>query len=78
MELYSHLSSLQVSKPSVFEIFAVESLESLLKPSVLYALSLTTQRYPRYLLRILNHFDSIYTGLHAMIEYYYLKEWGIC
>jgi hypothetical protein len=76
MELYSHLNSIVIDKPSLFEHLAVDSLHALLKPALQQALFVFTQRYPRSLLWIYSKFDTLYFILHLIVESYYLSEWG--
>ena len=76
-QIYNQIGSIQISdKPSIFELIAIENLQSVLKPALDYAVSVYTQRYPRYLLWLNNRFDLYYTVLHLIIERYYLKEWN--
>jgi peroxin-12 len=69
-------SPVDTLKPSLFEILAEQQLAALLAPSVRYLLAITTHRYPRYLLRILNNFDEVYALLGIAVERYYLRTFG--
>ena len=69
-------SPVDMLKPSLFEILAEHQLAALLAPSVRYLLAITTHRYPRYLLRILNNFDEVYALLGLAVERYYLRTFG--
>ncbi len=69
-------SSVDTLKPSLFEILAEQQLAALLAPSVRYLLAITTHRYPRYLLRVLNNFDEAYALLGVLVERYYLRTFG--
>lgn len=63
-------------KPSLFELLAEQELAALLPPTLRYLLAVTTHRYPRYLLRILNNYDEIYALLSLGVEKYYLQTFG--
>lgn len=63
-------------KPSLFELLSEEQLNSLLPPTLRYLLNLTTQRYPRYLLRAFNSFDELYALLQLVVERHYLLTRG--
>ena len=69
-------STVDVSKPSLFELLSEAQLNALLPPSLRYLLALATHRYPRYLLRVLNSFDELYALLSLVIEKYYLTTFG--
>ena len=69
-------SPVDTLKPSLFEILAEQQLAALLAPSVRYLLAITTHRYPRYLLRVLNNFDEVYALLGVLVERYYLRTFG--
>ena len=69
-------SPVDVLKPSLFEILAEQQLAALLAPSIRYLLAITTHRYPRYLLRVLNNFDEAYALLGVLVERYYLRTFG--
>jgi peroxin-12 len=77
MEYISSITSpIDTLKPSLFELLAEQQLSSLLAPSIRYLLAITTHRYPRYFLRILNNFDEVYALLSLGIERYYLTTFG--
>ena len=63
-------------KPSLFELLAEQQLAALLPPTIRYLLTVATQRYPRYLLRVLNSFDEIYALCMVVVEYQCLKSRG--
>lgn len=63
-------------KPSLFEILSEQQLNSLLPPTIRYLLTIATQRYPRYLLRVLNSFDELYALLMLLVERHYLLTRG--
>lgn len=70
------LSPLDPSKPSLFELLSEQQLSGLIPPSLRYLLAITTHRYPRYLLRVLNNFDEAYALLSLVVEKYYLENFG--
>ncbi|MCJ1331783.1 hypothetical protein MMC10_008475 [Thelotrema lepadinum] len=77
MELMSSLQSgLDENKPSLFELLSEQQLSALIPPSIRYLLVLATQRYPRYLLRILNSFDEIHALAMVVVERHYLRTYG--
>ncbi|KAL2753783.1 hypothetical protein ACRALDRAFT_1082760 [Sodiomyces alcalophilus JCM 7366] len=63
-------------KPSLFEILSEQQLKALLPPTIRYLLTIVTQRYPRYLLRVLNSFDELYALLMLLVERHYLRTRG--
>ena len=63
-------------KPSLFEILSENELNALIPPSLRYLLAVATHRNPRYLLRILNNFDELYSVLSLLVERFYLKTYG--
>ncbi|TDL29760.1 hypothetical protein BD410DRAFT_780247 [Rickenella mellea] len=63
-------------KPSIFELVAQEQLRDLLQPALKYVLSVFAQRYPRYLLRIVNRHEEFYGFLMFFIERHYLRKHG--
>lgn len=69
-------SGVDVLKPSLFELLAEQQLAALLPPSIRYLLAITTHRYPRYLLRVLNNYDEIYALVGLVVERYYLRTFG--
>ncbi|CAG8438659.1 3203_t:CDS:2 [Ambispora gerdemannii] len=77
MEFMSDLgSNADIYRPSLFELIAQEKMHELLQPAIRYILSVYAQRYPRYLLRIVNRLDEVYAIILLFIERHYLKEWG--
>ncbi|KAF2645491.1 hypothetical protein P280DRAFT_121418 [Massarina eburnea CBS 473.64] len=63
-------------KPSLFELLSEQQLASLLPPSLRYLLAVSTHRYPRYLLPILNSFDEAYALVMLLVERHFLKTYG--
>lgn len=63
-------------RPSFFELMAQEQLASLLKPAVRYVITVLAQRYPRYLLRIVNRFDELYALIMLAVNRHYLRTWS--
>ncbi|OAA68409.1 peroxisome biosynthesis protein, pas10 [Niveomyces insectorum RCEF 264] len=63
-------------KPSLFELLSEQQLHGLLPPTLRYLLTVTTQRYPRYLLRVLNSFDELYALAMLVVEHHYLRTVG--
>ncbi|KAI0285103.1 hypothetical protein BGY98DRAFT_930604 [Russula aff. rugulosa BPL654] len=59
-------------KPSLFELIAQEQLRDLLQPALKYVLSVFAQRYPRYLLRIVNRHEEFYGLIMLYVERHYL------
>jgi peroxin-12 len=77
MEFMSSLQNgLDDLKPSLFEVLSEQQLASLLPPSLRYLLAVSTHRYPRYLLPILNSFDEVYALLMLLVERHFLKTYG--
>lgn len=67
-------SNVDTLKPSLFELLAEYQLRDLIPPSLRYLLAVATHRHPRYLLRILNSYDEIYSLLSLAVEKYYLEN----
>jgi hypothetical protein len=63
-------------KPSLFEILSEQQLASLLPPSLRYLLAISTHRYPRYLLPVLNSFDEVYALVMLLVERHFLRTYG--
>ncbi|KAH9947260.1 cyclin-dependent protein kinase inhibitor [Amylocystis lapponica] len=61
-------------KPSLFELVAQEQLGGLLQPALKYVLSVFAQRYPRYLLRVVNRHEEFYAVLMLFVEHHYLRR----
>ncbi|KAF9495724.1 hypothetical protein BDN71DRAFT_1447164 [Pleurotus eryngii] len=59
-------------KPSLFELVAQEQLRDLLQPALKYVLAVFAQRYPRYLLRIVNRHEEFYAAIMFFVEKHYL------
>ncbi|WVQ95909.1 hypothetical protein IAU59_003008 [Kwoniella sp. CBS 9459] len=62
------------SRPSLFDLLAQEQLRDLFHPVVRYVLSYFAQRYPRYLLRVLNHHEELFALLLLVLERHHLKR----
>lgn len=63
-------------KPSLFELLSEQQLASLLPPSLRYLLAVSTHRYPRYLLPVLNSFDEAYALVMLLVERHFLRTYG--
>ncbi|KAF8974684.1 cyclin-dependent protein kinase inhibitor [Flammula alnicola] len=61
-------------KPSLFELLAQEQLRDLLQPALKYVLAVFAQRYPRYLLRIVNRHEEFYACIMFVVEKHYLTK----
>ncbi|KAI5894258.1 uncharacterized protein SCHCODRAFT_02624182 [Schizophyllum commune H4-8] len=61
-------------KPSIFELVAQEQLRDLLQPALKYVLAVFAQRYPRYLIRIVNRHEEFYALIMLIVERYYLRK----
>ncbi|OCF39681.1 hypothetical protein I317_06536 [Kwoniella heveanensis CBS 569] len=61
-------------RPSLFDLLAQEQLRDLFHPVVRYVLSYFAQRYPRYLLRVLNHHEEFFALLLLLLERHHLKK----
>jgi len=64
------------NKPSFFELINQEKMDELIAPAIDYILSIYAQRYPRYLLKIANRSQEIYSFIMIFIERYYLKKYN--
>ncbi|WWD20467.1 hypothetical protein CI109_104943 [Kwoniella shandongensis] len=62
------------TRPSLFDLLAQEQLRDLFHPVVRYVLSYFAQRYPRYLLRLLNHHEEFFALLLLLLERHHLKR----
>ncbi|KAI0032033.1 Pex12 amino terminal region-domain-containing protein [Vararia minispora EC-137] len=60
-------------RPTLFELSAQEQLRDLLQPALKYILSVFAQRYPRYLIRIVNRHEEFYALLMLFVERHYLR-----
>ncbi|KAF7978348.1 hypothetical protein HWV62_36125 [Athelia sp. TMB] len=60
-------------KPSLFELVAQEQLRDLLQPALKYVLAVFAQRYPRYLLRIVNRHEEFYAFIMLFVERHFLR-----
>lgn len=80
-------------KPSLFELIAQEQLRDMLQPALKYVLAVCNafplkiltdclqvfaQRYPRYLLRIVNRHEEFYAFIMLMVERHYLRKHSSC
>jgi hypothetical protein len=63
-------------KPSLFELLSEQQLASLLPPSLRYLLAISTHRYPRYLLPVLNSFDEVYALVMLLVERHFIRTYG--
>ncbi|KAG5716083.1 Ankyrin repeat protein nuc-2 [Termitomyces sp. T112] len=73
MEFFNDLGT-DPLKPSLFELVAQEQLRDLLQPALKYVLAVFAQRYPRYLLRIVNRHEEFYAAIMLLVERYYLRK----
>ncbi|KAJ7067971.1 Pex12 amino terminal region-domain-containing protein [Mycena amicta] len=73
MEFFHDIGS-DPLKPSLFELVAQEQLHQLLQPALKYVLAVFAQRYPRYLLRIVNRHEEFYAAIMFFIERHYLRK----
>ncbi|GAA5839818.1 hypothetical protein JCM3766R1_004622 [Sporobolomyces carnicolor] len=63
-------------RPSLFELSAQDQLRDLLSPVVRYVLSVFAQRNPRYLLRIVNSHDELFSLAMLFVERHYLVNYS--
>ncbi|KAJ8086333.1 ubiquitin-protein ligase peroxin 12 [Marasmius tenuissimus] len=75
MEFFNDIGS-DPLKPSLFELVAQEQLRDLLQPALKYVLAVFAQRYPRYLLRIVNRHEEFYALIMFFVEKHYLRKHG--
>ncbi|KIK99683.1 hypothetical protein PAXRUDRAFT_131479 [Paxillus rubicundulus Ve08.2h10] len=61
-------------KPSLFELIAQEQLRDLLQPALKYVLAVFAQRYPRYLIHIVNRHEEFYAMIMFFVERHYLYK----
>ncbi|KAF8640081.1 hypothetical protein AX17_001321 [Amanita inopinata Kibby_2008] len=61
-------------RPSLFELIAQEQLRDLLQPALKYVLAVFAQRYPRYLIRIVNRHEEFYAFIMLLVERHYLRK----
>ncbi|WWC92657.1 uncharacterized protein L201_007616 [Kwoniella dendrophila CBS 6074] len=66
--------STDYTRPSLFDLLAQDQLRDLFHPVVRYFLSYVAQRYPRYLLRVLNHHEEFFALLLLILERHHLKR----
>ncbi|KAJ1332463.1 hypothetical protein BSLG_008765 [Batrachochytrium salamandrivorans] len=82
MDFLAHLDSPQglshgdMYKPSLFELIAQEKMRELLEPALKYILTISAQRYPRWLLGAHRYHKWLYAFIMAIVEYQRLCEWG--
>ncbi|KAF9994946.1 ubiquitin-protein ligase peroxin 12 [Entomortierella chlamydospora] len=77
MEFMSNLGGgLQVDRPSLFELIAQDKMREMLEPALRYVIAVYAQRYPRYLIRIVNRYEEFYAILMFFVERHYLREYG--
>ncbi|KAI9479863.1 Pex12 amino terminal region-domain-containing protein [Coemansia mojavensis] len=70
------LSGTDAGKPSLFEIVAQHKMSELLEPALRHVTSVYAQRYPRYLVRVLNWHEEVYAALMLLVERHYLRNYG--
>ena len=75
MDFLANLSTIDESRPTLFELIAQDQLRDLLQPAIRYVLVFYAQRYPRYLLRIANNSEELYALLMSVVESYFLREY---
>ncbi|KAG6897214.1 hypothetical protein C0992_003412 [Termitomyces sp. T32_za158] len=75
MEFFNDLGT-DPLKPSLFELVAHEQLRDLLQPALKYVLAVFAQRYPRYLLRVVNRHEEFYAAIMLLVERYYLRKYN--
>ncbi|KAK0490676.1 cyclin-dependent protein kinase inhibitor [Armillaria novae-zelandiae] len=75
MEFFNNVG-VDTLKPSLFELVSQEQLRDLLQPALKYVLAVFAQRYPRYLLRVVNRHEEFYAVLMFVVERHYLKNHG--
>ncbi|KAJ7283486.1 Pex12 amino terminal region-domain-containing protein [Mycena rebaudengoi] len=73
MEFFNDVGSNPL-KPSLFELVAQEQLRDLLQPALKYVLAVFAQRYPRYLLRVVNRHEEFYATIMLFVERHYLRK----
>ncbi|KAJ7228963.1 cyclin-dependent protein kinase inhibitor [Mycena pura] len=73
MEFFNDVGS-DPLKPSLFELVAQEQLHNLLQPALKYVLAVFAQRYPRYLLRVVNKHEEFYAALMFFVERHHLQK----
>ncbi|POW02489.1 hypothetical protein PSTT_11714 [Puccinia striiformis] len=66
----------ELHRPNFFELVAQDQLRELIGPVIRYVTSIFAQRYPRYLIKLLNHHDEVFAVMMYLIERYYLKNWS--
>ena len=74
MDFLSKVSSLDESRPSLFELVAQDQLRDLLLPAVRYVLAYYAERHPRYLLPVANRTDEVYAALSILVEGHFLDD----
>ncbi|KAF9905388.1 ubiquitin-protein ligase peroxin 12 [Linnemannia zychae] len=77
MEFMSNLGGgAQADRPSLFELIAQDKMREMLEPALRYVIAVYAQRYPRYLIRIVNRYEEFYAVLMFFVERHYLREYG--
>ncbi|KAG0311856.1 ubiquitin-protein ligase peroxin 12 [Dissophora globulifera] len=66
----------QADRPSLFELIAQDKMREMLEPALRYVIAVYAQRYPRYLIRIVNRYEEFYALLMFFVERHYLREYG--
>ncbi|RKO96360.1 hypothetical protein CAUPRSCDRAFT_11950 [Caulochytrium protostelioides] len=65
-----------VARPSAFELFAEHQLDGHFKPALAFVVAHYAQRFPRYLIPLLNRIDEVHLLLAAVANAYYLRIWS--
>ncbi|KAI1319541.1 ubiquitin-protein ligase peroxin 12 [Mortierella claussenii] len=77
MEFMSNLGGgSQADRPSLFELIAQDKMREMLEPALRYVIAVYAQRYPRYLIRIVNRYEEFYAIIMFFVERHYLREYG--
>ncbi|KAH8089169.1 Pex12 amino terminal region-domain-containing protein, partial [Filobasidium floriforme] len=61
-------------RPSIYELLATDELRDLVQPAFRYVLAFFAQRYPRYLLRLVNRHEEVYALFMLLVEGYHLRR----
>ncbi|KAJ2158789.1 ubiquitin-protein ligase peroxin 12 [Coemansia sp. RSA 552] len=70
------LGGADAGKPSLFELVAQRKMTELLEPALRHLTSVYAQRYPRYLIRVLNWHEELYAAAMLLVERHYLRSYG--
>lgn len=75
-EFAAHLNlNLDPERPSFFELVAQDSMMSMLKPALKFALTVLMQRYPAQLAWTIKHNEECYSLLTLLVQSHYLKNY---